>query len=138
MGFFWGGTVILAHKDTKHKEAVGEIIKWLTLDTTETGFQYLWASNKDAFLDIKGVPSSATVTRDLYASTDFLGGQDMFEVYASAGGLTRGDNLSPYDESINGFWRNEVYEYINGNKSREEAIADFKKQVDKYLDMMSE
>lgn len=138
VGFFWGGTVILAHKDTKHKEAVGEIIKWLTLDTTETGFQYLWASNKDAFLDIKGVPSSATVTRDLYASTDFLGGQDMFEVYASAGGLTRGDNLSPYDESINGFWRNEVYEYINGNKSREEAIADFKKQVDKYLDMMSE
>jgi hypothetical protein len=137
VGFFWGGTVVLAHKDTKYKEAVGEIIKWLTLDTSETGFQYLWASGED--LDMgKGVPLSATVAKDLEARLDILGGQDMFELYTSAAKFVRGDNLSVYDENIDGFWRSNIIEYIEDRKSSDQVIADFKQAVDNYFDRILE
>ena len=44
IGFFWGGTWVLANKNTEKAEAVGEIIKWITLDTSEDGLQYKWAN----------------------------------------------------------------------------------------------
>lgn len=44
VGFFWGGTWVLANKDTKIPKAVGEIIEWITLDSSETGLQYYWAN----------------------------------------------------------------------------------------------
>ena len=44
-GFFRQATIILAHRNTRHKEAV-EVIRWLTLDTSETGCQYLLASGR--------------------------------------------------------------------------------------------
>ena len=132
VGFFWGGTVFLAHKDTKYKEAVGEIIKWLTLDTSETGFQYLWASGED--LDIgKGVPLSSTVAKDLEASIDILGGQDMFDLYTSATKFVRGDNFSMYDEIIDYYWRSNIIEYIEGRKPSKEALNDFKQDVTDFF-----
>ena len=45
VGFFWGGTWIMANKDSDVKDAVGQIIEWITLDTSDTGLQYLWAND---------------------------------------------------------------------------------------------
>ena len=44
IGFFWGGTWVLANKDTTKAEAVGKIIDWITLDCTQDGLQYKWAN----------------------------------------------------------------------------------------------
>ena len=44
VGFFWGGSWVLANKDTKVPKAVGEIIEWITLDASENGLQYYWAN----------------------------------------------------------------------------------------------
>jgi len=60
---------------------------------------------------------------------DFLGGQDMFEVFVPANAFANGKNLTPYDESINSIWRDEVRNYTAGNKDRATAIADFKTKV---------
>ncbi len=136
-GFFWGGTMVFAHRDSKHKEAIGEIIRWITLDTSETGCQYLWADG--AFSSgVKEIPASATVTKNLDGSLDFLGGQDIFEAYRAAGNLAGGYKLVQDDEAIDMFWRSEVYEYVSKSKSREQAIADFKQRVADYTDVMVE
>lgn len=127
VGSFWGGSVLMAHKDTKHKEAVGEIIEWITLDTSDTGFQYLWANGEST--GFKGMPLSISVMRSMDYSSEFLGGQNIFEAYISASNLARGDNISRDDEIIDELWCSKVHEYTGGNKSREDVMAEFKLEV---------
>jgi len=53
----------------------------------------------------------------------------MFDVFVSANKFATGKNLTQYDQSINDIWRAQVREYTAGNKSRDQAIADFKSTV---------
>ncbi len=139
VGFFWGGTWILANKDSKVKAAIGDIIEWITLDSSETGLQYFWAN---------GTLSGPGGTKDTVASNkvmgmsdgtlDFLGGQNMFDIFVPANEFAKGTNLTQYDETINSYWRDQVREYTAGKKSREEAIEDFKQQVADNLDIIVE
>ena len=71
-------------------------------------------------------------------TVEFLGGQNMFDVFIAANENAKGTNLTQYDESINTFWRNQVREYTAGNKSRDQAIADFRQQVADNLDVVVE
>ncbi len=136
-GFFWSGTYVFANKDTKYKEAVGEIIKWMTLDTSETGFQYLWA-NGIMNNGIRDTVPSETVMEKSDGSLDILGGQNQFDVYIPAAKYANGNQATQYDDEIDFHWLNEVYEYISGNKTREQAIADFKQEVEEHLGFKAE
>ena len=129
-GFSWGGTWILANKNTKHKDAVAELIKWITLDSSETGLQYYWA-NGTLFGPggTKDTVASGTVMAKSDGTLDFLGGQNMFDVFVPAGKTATGKNKTQYDETINIIWRDQVRAYTAGNKSREQALADFKSNV---------
>lgn len=139
IGFFWGGTWLLANKDSEKKEAIGDIIEWITLDSSDTGLQYYWANGtlngeggtKDA------VASGAVMSRS-DGSIDFLGGQNMFDVFVPANSYANGKNLTQYDETINQYWRDQVREYTAGNKSKEDAIKDFKQNVADNLDVIVE
>lgn len=139
VGFFWGGTWVLANKDTKIPAAVGDIIKWITLDSSETGLQYFWA-NGTLFPDnpTKDAVASGTVMKKSNGELEFLGGQNMFDVFVPAGQFANGKNLTQYDETINTNWRNQVREYTAGNKDRETAIKDFKQLVADNLDVVVE
>ena len=99
----------------------------ITLDTSDTGFQYLWANGYSTGL--KDMPLSTTVMKNTDYSLEFLGGQNIFEAYISASNLARGDNISRDDEIIDELWCSQVYEYTGGKKTREEAIAQFKLEV---------
>ena len=44
IGFFWGGTWLIANKDSEEKEAVGKLIEWITLNSSDEGLQYMWAN----------------------------------------------------------------------------------------------
>jgi hypothetical protein len=130
IGFFWGGTWILANKDTQKKEAVAKIIEWITLDDSETGLQYMWANGTfNGEGGTKDCVASGTVMAKSNGTLDFLGGQDMFEVFVPANAFANGKNLTPYDETINSKWRDEVRNYTAGAKDRATAIADFKAKV---------
>ncbi len=136
-GFFWGGTYVLANKDTKYKEAVGEIIKWITLDTSETGFQYLWANG---FMNngIKDTVPSATVMEKSDGTLEILSGQNQYDIYIPAANYANGNQTTQYDDDIDFYWLNEVTKYVFGNKTRELAIADFKKEVADQLGINAE
>lgn len=133
-GFSWGGTWVIANKDTKVKEAVAEIIEWITLDSSETGLQYYWANGTlNGPGGTKDTVASGTVMSKSDGTLDFLGGQNMFDIFVPAGQSATGKNKTQYDETINLLWRDQVRAYTAGNKSREQALADFKRGVSDNL-----
>ncbi len=143
-GFFWGGTWLLAHKDvTKDeakKKAVADFIKWVTLDSSETGLQYFWANGTmvEGAQGTKDSVASSVVMSKSNGEVPLLGGQNMFDVFVPANANASGKNLTQYDETINKLWRDQVREYTAGNKSRDDAIATFKQQVKDQLNIESE
>jgi len=142
-GFFWGGSWILANKETlkndAKKAAVADFIKWITLDTSDTGLQNYWANGTmvDGKQGTKDTVASAVVMSKSKGDVELLGGQNMFEVFVPANANATGKNLTQYDESINSLWRGQVREYTAGTKSRDKAIADFKQQVKDQLGIES-
>ena len=139
VGFFWGGTWVLANKDSQKKEAVGQIIDWITLNCTEDGLQYKWANGTlNGEGGTKDCVASAKVMSISDGTLDFLGGQDMFDVFGEANSYANGKNLTQYDETINLKWRDQVRQYSGGEKSREDALAGFKQDVADNLDVTVE
>lgn len=136
VGFFWGGTWVLANKDTKIAATVGDIIEWITLDSSEDGLQYAWANGLLNEEGTKDAVASGAVMKKSDGSVEFLGGQNMFEAFVPAGEFANGKNLTQYDESINIAWRDLVREYTAGTKSREQAIEDLKQYVRDNLDVV--
>ncbi|MEX1307101.1 MAG: ABC transporter substrate-binding protein [Eubacteriales bacterium] len=136
IGFFWGGTWVLASDSSPNKEVVGDIIEWITLDTSDTGLLYMWANGTfNGPGGTKDTVSSGTVMSKSDGALDFLGGQDMFEVFVPANQFANGNCLTQYDETINGYFRDQVRLYTAGEKTREEALADFKQIVADNLDI---
>ena len=141
VGFFWGGTWLLANKESSDakKEAVGKVIEWVTLDCTKDGLQYMWA-NGTFYPEkaTKDVVASEVVMGMSDGKLDFLGGQNMFDVFGEANAYANGKNLTPYDQTINTAWRDQVRQYTQGNKTREAAISDFKQNIEDNLDFEAE
>ena len=140
-GFSWGGTWLIANKDVSDevREGVAEFIKWVTLDTSDEGLQYMWANGTfPGSGGTKDTVGSGVVMAKSDGRIDFLGGQDMFEVYIPANAAAKGDHFTQYDETIwlgPGMWRTQMNQYAYGQKSREQAIADFKQNVYDTLDI---
>ena len=139
IGFFWGGTWVLANKNTTKAEAVGQIIEWITLNSTEDGLQYKWANGTlNGEGGTKDCVASGTVMSKSNGELDFLGGQNMFDAFVPANAYANGKNLTQDDETINQYWRDAVREYTSGNLSRDDAIAAFKQNVGDNLDVVVE
>lgn len=136
VGFFWGGTWLLANKKMNPDKvaAVKEIIDWITLDCTKDGLQYKWANGTlNGEGGTKDAVASGTVMAMSDGSSDFLGGQNMFDYFIPANTYATGKNMTQFDESINTVWRDQVRSYAAGEKSRDAAIKDFKQTVSDNL-----
>ena len=130
VGFLWGGTWILANKDSANKEAVGQIINWITLDTSDTGLQYFWANGTlNGEGGTKDTVASNVVMAKSNGELDFLGGQNMFDAFMKGNELANGRVLTQYDESINNIFRDYVRQYAAGEIDRDTALASFKQNV---------
>ncbi len=132
IGFFWGGTWVLANKNmpAAKKNAVKTIIEWITLDTSNDGLLYKWANGTlNGPNGTKDTVSSGVVLSKSNGTLDFLGGQNMFDYFVPANKYANGKNLTQYDETINSLWREQVRAYANGQKSRADALKDFKQNV---------
>lgn len=148
IGFFWGGTWLLAGStatnDADKCAAVKELIDWVTLDCTQDGLQYAWANgtvdwdNDPETATAKDCVASGTVMQMSDGSLEFLAGQNMFDAFVPANAAAKGDNLTQYDEKINSIWRDQVKAYAHGEKSKDDAIAAFKQNVKDELDIDAE
>ena len=118
VGFFWGGTWVLGSASSDKKDVVGAIIEWITLDCTEDGLQYAWANGLPVGSTIEGgtpdCVASSTVMAISDGSTDFLAGQNMFDVFVPANANASGEGMTQYDQEFNNAWQNYAYSYANG------------------------
>lgn len=139
VGFFWGGTWVLANKDTSKKEGVAELIEWITLDSSDTGLQYLWANgsvdwdNDPNTATAKDTVASATVMAKSDGKLDFCGGQNVFPAFISGNAYASAKAMTQYDETINGYFTDAVNQYAEGNVDRDGAIEQFKTNVQDNL-----
>ena len=124
VGFFWGGSWIIANKETDMAEGVAELIEWITLDTSDTGLQYLWAND---LIGMGGCDSvaSGVVMENSYYDCSFLRGQDMFGVYRACDDLATGKGVCQYDPDANAYFQNEAENYIYGDIDRNGALQSF-------------
>ncbi len=133
VGFLWGGTWLMANKKdvgSAKAEGIAELLEWITLDASDEGLQYGWANGTwSGVQGSKDTVASAAVMRRSNGEFDFLGDQDMFEVFTRANDAASGRVMTQYDEVIDGYWRHVVRQYVAGDMTREEAIANFKYMV---------
>lgn len=139
VGFFWGGTWVLGNKDTSKKEGVAELIEWITLDSSDTGLQYLWANgsvdwdNDPATATAKDTVASATVMAKSDGKLDFCGGQNVFPAFIAGNQYASAKAMTQYDETINGYFTDAASQYAEGNVDRAGAIEQFKTNVQDNL-----
>jgi hypothetical protein len=139
VGFFWGGTWVLGRKDSAKKEGVAKLIEWITLDTSETGLQYLWANGlvdwdeDPATAVAKDTVASATVMSKSDGKIDFCGGQDIFPIFIKGNQYASAKAMTQYDEGINGYFTDAATQYAEGNLDKDGAIDAFKTKVNDNL-----
>jgi hypothetical protein len=120
----------MVSKNAANKELVKSIIEWLTLDGSETGYQYLIANGR-IFDGQRFTVISRTVLNETENIVGFLGNQDVNPIVLNA--LNRLDeryvpDSSPEDEGyLSIYWEfmTETNAYIRGEKDKETAISDF-------------
>ena len=116
--------------DADKVAAVKDLIYWITLDSSEDGLQYKWANGTlNGEGGTKDSVASGAVMSKSDGALEFLGGENMFDYFVPANAYANGKNLTQYDESINQIWRDQVRAYAAGEKSRDDAIKDFKQTV---------
>jgi len=123
---------------------VAKMLEWITLDTSETGFQYLFANGNlyegsTKFADKAAEYAAGEYTKDTVASSvvmkksngelAFLGGQDMFDKFVPAAAGARTDHWTQHDGTLNSLFLAAVRSYVAGESTKDEAIANFKTTV---------
>lgn len=137
IGFFIGGTWMLANKETTKTDVIADILRWCILDSSDNGLQYLWANGKfTGYPGMKTTVASSVVMDRSSGESDFIGGQDMFKVFVPANEYVNGKTLTPYDQTISNYWLEQCKLYASGQKTRNEAIAAFKQNVADNLDIV--
>lgn len=137
VGFYWGGTYLMAGKvaaaDAAKAEFLKGFIEWVTLDTTETGLQYLWANGLMNENGTKDTVASNVVLGKSNGEIEFCGGQNVFEFFIPANAYATATNMTQYDSVCNDAWGAVVGQYAAGECDRDTAIMTFKMDVEAKL-----
>jgi hypothetical protein len=122
----WGGTWLGAWKDTKNAAAAKQLIEYIT---TNDDFLYRYALDSGDM-----VSNTAVVNRikDNF-SEPFLGGQNHYAAFAQMALTIDGKLVQGTDQAIEGIFADNVTAYVEGEKTKAQALADFKEQANIQL-----
>jgi len=122
----WGGTWIGAFKGTKNPAQAKQMIEYLT---TSDEFLEAWAR------DTGDVVSNLNVMNKIKDnfSEAFLGGQNHYAPFVQMAMSVDGKLTQGTDQAIEGLFQEEATAYVNGEKSKAQALADFRAQVQTTL-----
>ena len=115
--------------DEEKKAAISALVEWITLDCTEDGLLYAWANGLLNENGTKDTVSSGTVMKMSDGSMGILDGQNPFEIFVDATKYASAKCKCEYDSTFNGAFKDQAKAYANGEKSRDEAINEFKNKV---------
>jgi ABC-type glycerol-3-phosphate transport system substrate-binding protein len=125
--YYWGGTWIAAYKGTKNAAAAKEMIKYLATDDT-----FLEKYAKDSG-DTVGNLNVQNKIKDTF-SEPYLAGQNHYKDFCEMAKGIDGRLIQGTDQQIEQYFSEEVAAYANGEKTKEQALNDFKTQVATMLD----
>ena len=130
VGFWWGGSWLCVNKkgieNADKKEFLSKFVEWVTLDSSDTGLQYLWASGAMNENGTKDTVASSTVLAKVKGDMALLGGQDAFPIFIEATKFASSKCKSLLDDQLNGVFTDNAADYARGKITKEEAINNFK------------
>lgn len=126
----WGGTWVAAYKGTKVPELAKDFLLYVGTDDT---FLEQWAKDTG---DVVSNNNVVNKIKDTYTEP-FLGGQNHYAEFAEMANHVDGKLCQGTDQAIEGFWGEAVSSFLNGERSKADAIADFKKHVAEELGIQS-
>ena len=124
--YYWGGTWLAAYKGTKNPEAAKESIRYLTVDD---GFIETWAT---ATGDLVCNLNVVNKIKDNY-SEPFLAGQNHYAEFAEMAQRVDGKLTQGTDQAIEALFNEAVAAYVNGEKTMDQALDDFRSQASYQL-----
>jgi ABC-type glycerol-3-phosphate transport system substrate-binding protein len=122
----WGGTWVGAYKGTKNVAAVKEFIRYIT---TDDAFLEAWAKDTGDMITNINVINKI---KDTY-SEPYLGGQNHYAAFAEIAKNVNGKLLQGSDEAIEDMFDEATGAYVNGEKSKAQALADFRRQAESHF-----
>jgi len=121
--YHWGGTWIAAYKGTKNVAAAKEFIRYATTDDV---FLEAWAKDTGNIVNSINVINKI---KDNY-SEPYLGGQNHYAQFAETAKVINGKLLQATDDAIEALWDEAVSAYVHEEKTKAQAIADFRKKAE--------
>ncbi len=120
--YSWGGTWIGVNSMSKKKTLAYQFVKFIGSDP---GFLEKWARKTGDFVANTKVVDA--IKGDF--SEPFLGGQNHYEYFEGEAKKIDLSHVGPWDFQIENAFQDQVGLYVDGEKTMEDAIADFKLAV---------
>ena len=124
--YCWGGTWIGAWKNTKNPAAAKEMIKYLATDDT---FLAAYAKASGDYVGNLKVQDALKYR----FSEPYLAGQKPYAEFCEMAKGIDGSLIQGSDQQIEALFNEAVTAYANGEKSKKQALDDFKTQVSSTL-----
>ena len=120
--FFNGGTWIGIYRGSKNKELAWEFIKFMTHDK-----EYL----TEYFKETGDMPAYIPVQNVFFdnSSESFLGGQNNYKFFIEEARNIDSKKITMYDNELFTLYNASVADYVEGNKSLDQAVDSFKNGV---------
>jgi len=123
LAYHWGGTWIGAYKGTKNIDAVKEFIRYVT---TDDAFLEAWAKENGDMVSSVNVINKI---KNNY-SEPYLSGQNHYAEFAEMAKNVNGKLFQGFDEAIVAIFDEAINFYVYGEKTKAQALADFKSQAE--------
>lgn len=120
--YFWGGTWLGVSATSKNKDAAWKFVKMVTLDHE---FLKWWAQSSGDFIGNKVVTDEIKGT----FAEPLLNGQNHYLFFAKEAPKIDSSIISPYDLEIRDMMMTAIADYVQGVKTKAEAIESLKADV---------
>ncbi len=120
--YFWGGTWLGINKDSEKKENAWKFVQMMTLDQETLEW---WAKETGDFIGNEVVLEK--IRNDF--SEEYLAGQNHYEFFAREAPQVNAALVTRYDLELRDMMMRAVGDYIEGIKTKDEAIEAWKEEV---------
>ena len=129
--YSWGGTWVGINRNSQNKDLAWEFVRFVG---SNADFQENWARTTGDF--VANTQVIDRIKSDF--SEPFLGGQNHYAYFAEEVAKVNVSFIGPWDFQIQNAWGDQVDLYANGQKSLDQAIADFGLAVKDIIPNISE
>ncbi|TLS36013.1 ABC transporter substrate-binding protein [Pseudalkalibacillus caeni] len=120
--YFWGGTWLGVYNKSKNKELAYDFVKMMTQDDE---FLTDWAKETGDVLSY--LPVTSKIKDDF--SDEFLGGQNNYKFFLDQAKKIEPGIVTKYDQQLDTLYGNAVKDYVDGKKTKDEAVKEFYRQA---------